>query len=573
MLCFTKKPFQQERRELPPGLNFDKLFPSYTLSKFPNSTKKTVTGTKIIVSRKKLENDNYTHAKNYPWIKTISFKLIVPKEKKYFCIKINNRNCKDPDQIVVFSNGETSNICGMIPILVDLSSYLRINIIAYEYPEMKDNLTLYEKEQEMLKATLTVISYTYALERNKKIILMGYSTGVYLNYKVIELLIHKSKLFRSKLKHIINISPMWCFDSSFSKKIFHNRKYSSFISNLVKISNLKLKVSTFISHGVKDNQIGYMISMKICSRINFIYEWYPKEGDHYNIILNDIYRRKLFSRLKKFLSVDNSIYKDDIDGLIISKIANEGININIMKDPNKSISGNGNSFSKDMNISSGNFFFGSDKKNNISNINNFNNISFTNININNTEEKSGSKNKKNNIMINECSNSIIQDRKESGFSFLDISLQKMNPNFGENIDEIKDEEISDDEELNEEQNKKNKIENFVGQLNPEENIVNIDDEFDNNTNNENNKVINNINIINTINIINNKIINNKEESKDNNNNGMINIVSSIIKGSNEILNESDGKLKETGCLINDSFGKNNNAEKTTSEISFTKGEN
>ena len=115
----------------------------------------------------------------------------------------------------------------MIPILVDLSSYLRINIIAYEYPEMKDNLTLYEKEQEMLKATLTVISYTYALERNKKIILMGYSTGVYLNYKVIELLIHKSKLFRSKLKHIINISPMWCFDSSFIFK-FHIKPCQNF---------------------------------------------------------------------------------------------------------------------------------------------------------------------------------------------------------------------------------------------------------------------------------------------------------------------------------------------------------
>ena len=67
----------------------------------------------------------------------------------------------------------------------------------------------------------------------------------------------------------------------------------------------------------------------------------------------------------------------------------------------------------------------------------------------------------------------------------------MNPNFGENIDEIKDEEISDDEELNEEQNKKNKIENFVGQLNPEENIVNIDDEFDNNTNSENEEQKNN----------------------------------------------------------------------------------
>ena len=110
--------------------------------------------------------------------------------------------------------------------MIYLSSYLRINILAYEYPEIDDSISLSEKEQKMLPATLNVITYEYALIRNKSIILMGYSTGLYLNLKMVELLINKSNVFKNKLKHIINLSKMWCFHPSFSKKIFHYRKYT-----------------------------------------------------------------------------------------------------------------------------------------------------------------------------------------------------------------------------------------------------------------------------------------------------------------------------------------------------------
>ena len=224
-----------------------------------------------------------------------------------------NKNTKNPNKVIIFSNGESSNMCGIMPILIDLSSYLRLNIITYEYPKTNPGQGIFKKETDMYECALTVTSYVYASPEYKSFILMGYSTGVYLNYKIIELLINKSKKFVSKLKNIINISPMWCFDPTYAKKIFHNRKYSNFVSTLIKNTNLKLKVSSFISHGVKDNKIGYMISMNISSRLNFIYEWYPKEGDHYNILLSDIYRRKLFSRLQKFLSVEDFEFGNELD--------------------------------------------------------------------------------------------------------------------------------------------------------------------------------------------------------------------------------------------------------------------
>ena len=584
MSCFSKKTTNRTPKPLPPGLNYSKLYPEYNISEHKNSSQKKVTGTNIFVLHKKLKNEFYSYTKKYPWIKTISFNLSSKDKKEYFCVKINNKNSKDPHKVIVFSNGENSNLCGMIPILTDLSSYLRINILAYEYPELDDNLSLYEKEKEMLQATLTVISYTYALPRNESLILMGYSTGVYLNLEVVQLLINKSKKFKSKLKHIINISPMWCFHPSFSKKIFHHRKYANFITNIVKIINLKLKVSTFIAHGVKDDRIGYMISMKICSRINFVYEWYPKEGDHYNIILKDLYRRKLLQRLKKFLSVDNSIILgDELDDSALYKITHEGINVNIMKDASK-LSGEGKnaSISKDLDISSGNFFFASDKKNNINDSKDMD-IN-TNIII---EEKGGDKkfigNKSiKNIMINESYN-IIQDRKESGFSFLDSSLKKMSINFGEKLDEMKDEENSDEDEFNFDNNRINKIGYFDGKIKNDDDNEIYNDNSEDEEEEEKNKITNQINIINNINIIHNNHFGEIKENKkgkenknilEKNDDGIINTVSSLVKENNEILKESNNKKGEKGYLINDSFGvNNNNGDKYTFEISFRKEEN
>ena len=545
MNCLSSKTSNKIPKNFPPGLDYKKLFPDYKIEKIPNSIKKKLKGKDITFKQKKLINANYSYSKFYPWIIICSYKLKSENEKKTFFIKIKNKNCKDKNEVIIFSNGENSNICGMIPFLVDLSSYLRINILAYEYPELDDNLNLYDKEKEMLEATESIITYTYLLPKYQSIILMGYSTGVYLNFKVVELLMNKSNTFSHKLKHIINISPMWCFQPSFSKKIFHYRKYADFIANMIKIVNLKLKISTFVSHGVKDNQIGYMITMKICSRLNFVYEWYPKEGDHYNIILKDTYRRKLLQRLKKFLSVENNIITgDELDNSILSRITNEGIKVNITKDTNKLLAKND---CKELNMSSGNFYFGQDKKSN--------SINKINISKNFDEKKLSKKRGYKNSIKNEDS-SFLLERKESGFSFLDISLQKMKLNFGEDIDEIKDEDNQDEfvsfyEKVgNESDNDKNNIEN--------------DDEE------EKEQAINKINIK-------NKSFNNKK----NKDNGIIKIVSPMVQGKNDVLNEShhdnDNNKNEKGFLINDSFAINtsnininNNSDKNTIEISFRK---
>ena len=409
---------------------------------------------------------------------------------------------------------------------------MRINIITYEYPKTNPGQGIFKKEQDMIECTLTVTSYVYASSEYKSFILMGYSTGVYINYKIIELLINKSKKFVSKLKNLINISPMWCFDSSFAKKIFHNRKYSNFVSTLIKNTNLKMTVSSFISHGVKDNKIGYMISMNICSRMNFVYQWYPKEGDHYNILLKNIYRRKLFKRLQKFLSVEDLPKGNEFDNSVISRITNQGIKVNITKDINN------------LNVSSGNFFF------------------------KNGDDKSDSQILSNGKKYKIKGNNNIS-RKESGFSFLDISIHKhINTNeIGNDINEINDEEDFDkDDNENEDEDVNNKNLDMVNDI-YDENEVDEDDEKDN----LNNNINNNMNIKNVKKNLNNDLYT-KIEGEDK----IIEVVSSVVTNE-ELKNISDDedekKEDKKGYLINDSFGFVAPPEKMNKELSLRKDGN
>ena len=502
MSCFNNKISDNTQISLPSGLEYNKLFPKYKIIKQDNAIRQQLKGTRIQILDKIMENEYYNYSSKYPWIEVKCFELIQPKEK-FNCIRITNKNTKNPKKIIIFSNGEMSNMCGILPILVDLSSYLKLNIITYEYPKTNPNNGINKKEQDMIESTLTVISFIYASPEYDSFILMGYSIGVYLNYKIIETLVNKSQKFTSKLKNVINISPMWCFDSTYAKKIFHSRKYSSFISNLIKNTNTKLSISTFVAHGVKDNKIGYMITMNICSRLNFIYEWYPKEGDHYNTLLKDTYKRKLFKRLKQFLSFENLKTGNEFDNSIISRITNEGIKVNI---------------NKDLNLSSGNFFFkGQDEKDKEKN----------NMEVNTSSHTKGK------LTIKGNKN---QGRKESGFSFLDISIQRHS-----NINEVNEDinEINDEEE-----------------------------EFD--KDNDNDENINDKNII---------IVDGKEEDDDytnDNNNYIENVISSVVKNeelkkieNNNNDDNDDKKSGKRGALINDSFGLALQ-EKSNDDLSFRK---
>ena len=317
-MCFhDKKPDLNPPINLPAQLKYSTLNPKYKVINLKNAKKTLLKGTQIFILDKSIKSNFTFYSHLYPWIELKYFEIIQPKAT-YFCCRINNKNSKNSQKILVFSNGEISNICGIIPFLIDLSSYLRVNILTYEYPKNYNNNN---KEKILIESTFSVLSYAYGCQDIHNIFLCGYSIGVYLNYKVIEILM-KSKYFITKLKKIINISPMWCFEPSVTKKMLHVRKYSNFVNNLQENTNKILQISTFVTHGVKDKSIGYILSMNICSKINFVYEWYPKEGDHYNIFFSNFYRRKLLSRLKTFLSV-NDMEIDDSD---IIKKCNTTIN-------------------------------------------------------------------------------------------------------------------------------------------------------------------------------------------------------------------------------------------------------
>ena len=141
------------------------------------------------------------------------------------------------------------------------------------------------------------------------------------------------------------------------------------------------------------------------------------------------------------------------------------------------------------------------------------------------------------------------NRKESGFSFLDISIQKfINSNEkGNNINEINDEDNEDekDENLNNNIEIINDIygENIIEEDN-DKNILNIDE-----------------------------IKNNNNYNKDDN---IIEVVSSVVSNEeikNNFMEEDDNKTENKGFLINDSFGCIAPTDKTNEELSFRKDGN
>ena len=145
MSCFNNRNDEISVPALPQGYEYETFFPKYKISKPNNQNKVQLTGTRISVSDKILENEYCNYSKKYPWIEVKCFELIQPSGK-YVCIKIDNKNSKNNNKIIIFNNGESSNICGILPILIDLSSILRLNIITYEYPKTNNNQNLNKKE-------------------------------------------------------------------------------------------------------------------------------------------------------------------------------------------------------------------------------------------------------------------------------------------------------------------------------------------------------------------------------------------------------------------------------------------
>ena len=252
---------------------------------------------------------NQHYVNNYmKWINVQAFKLYYDKKVYVQCLYIKNANAINKREILLFSQSFRTNFGTVLPFLIDLSNYLKINIITYQYnnkdKEIMNNLDIN-----------VVYNYLYKLEFVRSIILMGLSLGNKINMNIY---LSKANLYpKAKIKAMILISPTWVYNLADIKNLKNSNKLKAENDKFLKNINL-YNIPVFIIHGKKDTTVKYFLSMSYSQQIKKKSEWFPKNGTHLDII--NAHRTKLLMRVKQFLIENDLLKKVENDPYLLNKI-------------------------------------------------------------------------------------------------------------------------------------------------------------------------------------------------------------------------------------------------------------
>ena len=256
----------------------------------------------IIYKNQSFVNDNLK------WINTQAFKLYYDKKYYIQCLYIKNSNAINKREVLIFSPNFSSNFASFLPFLIDLSNYLRINIITYQYNN-------HEKESMNYLDINLVYNYLNKLEYVRSIILLGLSIGNKINMNIV---LSKTNLYpKTKLKAMILISPTWVYNLANLKNLKNSTSIKNENEKFFKNINL-YNIPVFIIHGKKDSIVKYFLSMSFMQQIKKKLEWYPKNGTHINII--NAHRTKLLMKTKQFLKDNDLLKKVENDPYLFAKI-------------------------------------------------------------------------------------------------------------------------------------------------------------------------------------------------------------------------------------------------------------
>ena len=344
---------------------------SCKIIKVDNSTKTDFEKINITYEENLIEYPNNNIISIFHWLNIKFFTLTLIEKKNLTtiqCVYIENKNSIFKNKIIIFNQGENTNIASILPFLIDLSSYLKCNIISYEYiKQINKKININEQKDESVKSEKIVLAYLNNLPNVKEIDFICFSFGVYVN--IITLKDLKTSNIIKKINSITIISPIWYKMIESNKRNFMN----SLLNSEMFKNYLNIKIPNLIIHGKEDKYFKYMLSMSLSKRLENVGEWYPNHGTHFNIIENIKYRRKSMNKIKKMVYNSYVNYEDDVG----------------------SITANFNDFPKNNNDNNINFENGDD-----SNDNSTNNISHdkydNNSNIQNYEQSFCMKQNKNN---------------------------------------------------------------------------------------------------------------------------------------------------------------------------------
>ena len=251
---------------------------------------------------------------NLKWMNVQTFKLYYDKKYYIQCLYIKNLNALNKREIIIFSQTFATNFSTILPFLIDLSNYLRINIITYQYNNK-------EKESMNYLDINLIYNYLDKLLFVKNIILMGLSVGNKIN---MNLILSKVNLYpKTKIKAIILISPTWVYNLADLKHLKNSVKIKNDVDKFIKNVNL-YNIPVFIIHGKKDTTVKYFLSLSFSQQIKKKSEWFPKNGTHLDLV--NAHRTKLLIRIKIFLKENDLLKKVANDQYLLSEIKMKDFN-------------------------------------------------------------------------------------------------------------------------------------------------------------------------------------------------------------------------------------------------------
>ena len=228
----------------------------------------------------------------YPWLHIRSFKISkLFSEEKIPILYISNKNSSNTT--IIYSQSQYSDIGKIFPLLIDMSTQLKCDIISYDYtnPEKNSYSSLEKSYVTDLEEVIDFSKTNLGLQL-KNTILMSKSLGS------IPVLGVSSKEEYRYIKGIILLSPIV---RGFTFRLKH------FTENydVLQKANL-ISAKTFIIHGKLDNVIKIEQSEILSKAIRYVTKWYPSKENHSNLFTR--YRNKFYLNIKKFINeIENSV--------------------------------------------------------------------------------------------------------------------------------------------------------------------------------------------------------------------------------------------------------------------------
>lgn len=260
-----------------------------------------ITSRESILSKRGPQNSKCSFFPNipyidFPWIEINCYQSKKTNTKNTIVIMhIKNKTIatQENKKTILYSHGSSVDLGSLYPKLIDISTVLKCNIVAYDYTGYGQSEGIF-KEKEIYTDIEEVIDFALVnLGINvSQITVFGDSIGTVPSIHI------ASKPQYCGINGMILFSPI-ASGNNLIKYVDEQLDKEVDIFNTLQISE-EVICPVFIIHGKKDKVIPIEQSEMIAKNLKHIVKWYPTNGTHWNLFT--LYRLKTFKKIKKFLS-------------------------------------------------------------------------------------------------------------------------------------------------------------------------------------------------------------------------------------------------------------------------------